>query len=224
MLLPLLVIGLIAATRNVKPWLILVAVVGGLSALLYWYLKESPTPAFGTISIASLYYLFFFFKKLSYFNPFIVFGFFTAIVAVWLLVSRISSTRFFVIAMAIFLMTSVTIGFDLLLLYSRAREIATEEISTYVNRKFESGTCLNYDSGARDWRKPYIYRYMLYQYPLTRVDIQDRESFCSAWLISDKTDIAAVYPGAKLVTMEKYDSTGLWRLPEIPDASGRGDH
>lgn len=217
-LLPLLVVGLLAATRSVKPWLILVAVVGCLSALLYWYLRENPTPAYGTISIASLYYLFFFFKQLSFFNPFIVFGFFAVIVTVWLLVSRVSSTRFFVIAMAIFLMTSATIGFDLLFLYSGAREIATEKITNHVNKTFEVGTCLNYDDGARDWRKPYIYRYMLYRYPLTRVDIEDRESFCSPWLISDKTDIAAVYPGSILITMEEYDSTGLWRLPEFSDA------
>jgi hypothetical protein len=178
-------------------------------------------PAFGSISIASLYYLFFFFRKLEFFNPFILFGFFAGTVAVWLILSRVTSTRFFVIALAVFLMTSAMIGFDLLFLHSRARDIATEEVTGYVSRNFEPGSCLNYDSGARDLRKPYIYRYMLYQYPVKRVNLDDSGTFCSEWLISDKRDVPSRFPGAVLVALEKFDTTGLWKL--FPVAGGSGD-
>jgi MFS family permease len=210
---PFLVIGLLSATRKIRPWMFILLGVGVLAFVTYFFLMSHPKPTTGLLNMSSLYYMRYFESRFGTWHPGIMFVVFGVIVGGWLLLSRITSIRILPVAFAFFSFTAAAYAVDLLYIYSHARQMQTANITRAANENIDPGTCISYDSASQGFRKMWLYPYMLYRYPLQRVNLNEQKELCSQYLVSDRDDIPARFPQARVGIREDYGEETLWVLP-----------
>ena len=179
MLAPFLVFGLLTVSRRVQPWIWILVLAVLLAIGLSEFLEAHPKKVFGYINITALHFYFFLAKQWHGFNPYWLVAVLSAVAMLWLVFSRISQIRFTPIALAFFLSISALLGFDLLFLHAKADQLATKDIVSYVRERMPKGTCVNHDVKSQRLTKLYLYKVMLYQYPLLKAEIEKGRDF---WL------------------------------------------
>jgi len=211
---PLLAVGFLSVPKKLRPWVLIAVAVALLAYLNYlgrlWYPKEVT----GYLNIPALYYLRFVKLDIGIFHPGVIFAVFSALITIWLLASRVTSIRLSALALGVYIFTAAAYGADLLYVYSHGRQMATNDISEYVNDNLQPEECVNYDMGFQDYRKFWLYPFRMYKNPVMRVRLDRPESFCSPWVITNRPSMSEDFPGAVLVVEEEYAGGALWRLSQ----------